>query len=126
LLTLHTDKGCELLVCVQDAIAMDQYGLMDSIAKGAKERHWGWPGGCSGFRLGSDPRQQVINRRTERGNLGLVRVQIDAAGQTAADRNASNLLRQLVDCLELATLENVQDKEKRCDERQQQAKQPND
>ena len=75
---------------------------------------------------GGDARDQMIDGGGERRDFRMIGVQLDAPAEAAADRDALQLLRQLSDRLQLAALEPVQNQEKRRDEPEQKAQQPQD
>ncbi len=119
---VHADETSKLAVGVQNDIAMDEHRFIDTVAQLAEQlRH------C-GARLavadGGSACQQMIDRGGERGNFRTVGLQFQAPGEPAANGDPLQLLRELLDAVQGATLQPVKHEDDARDQREQEAQQP--
>ena len=97
---------------MQDGVAVDQYRLMDPVAKFREQPR------SSAIPFGAvrHARQQMIDGGREQRHFGTVRGRLDAAADAAADRNALDLLRYIIDGQQRPALKQVQHRHQACDQ----------
>ena len=120
---IDADQARELPVGVQDHLPVQQHCLVNAVAQVGEQS------GCLGgiaLRAASGAPQQVIDGRDQARDFSLVAAAIQPLGDRPAGGDAQQLLRQLPNAVQLATLQPIEHQEQSGDERQQQAQQPKD